>query len=153
MAQQAVCEKCNGEGAYVVRERHEAGDLVGTSMSTHPCPCRADEPPREGNASWWTVETAFTGTCQALADTATVRVRPEVPMSRDNHRVVMRGNRYWPTLVDLDIEGCGIDASFHTAEARELAALLVKAAEIAERIDNADTEPACGHWAPCDCKR
>ena len=48
---QPVCEKCNGEGAYVVREPERVvGDFVTNGLSTVPCSCREGEPPRQGKA-------------------------------------------------------------------------------------------------------
>lgn len=138
---------CGGKGSYIVTERTNINTVCG--YSTHPCVCRKDLPPREGQARWWTTEEVFSGVAKMLLDPVTVSVSAEVPMSADNYRLVRRGNRYYGTFVDLRLDD-GRGGMLVPDEARKLAQLLIQAADAADTIDNQDTD-TCGHWAPCDC--
>jgi hypothetical protein len=151
------CDKCAGEGAYVVKEPAETfvlpdgGQLVsGPAYLTRPCECRKGLEPRNGVAAWWSLEQVYAVdvTVPVFNELVEIRVSAEVPMSADNYRVHRRGNRYYPTLVEVE---CPDKMTLHACTARTLAKALLDAAEAAERVDDADTDPRCGHWAPCDC--
>ena len=80
-------------------------------------------------------------------DSISISVKTEVPM-RGTERIERRGNRYYPTLIDLELSHP--DLTLHAETARELADMLIKAANAADAADNPDTD-VCGHWWPCDC--
>ena len=152
-----LCSKCDGKGAYGVTEPAETRTfpdgsqaVFGPSYSTQPCECRAVLPPRDGTAAWWSVESIYgiDVTIPIFDETFSISVKAEVPMSADNYRVHRRGNRYYPTLIDVE---CPKDMTLHACTARDLARALIAAAEVAERVDDADVDPRCGHWAPCEC--
>lgn len=130
-----TCAKCQGQGAY------------GTRL----CDCRKALPPREGRVAWWTLERVFSVDVSIPVghDSVSISVDAEVPISAENYRVHRHGNRYYPTLIELHGGG---DLTLHACTARALARALLDAAQAAERIDEADTDPQCGHWAPCDCR-
>lgn len=145
----AKCKACDDTGKI---EHEQNGKRVSAMWSTL-CECRKALPPSEGQARWWTMETAaFQATVDLLPmpdDTADVRVRPELPISADNYKLVRRGNRYYPTFVDLAIGG--EDVSLNPDSARALGEALIAAANTADAIDKPDTDAGCGHWWPCDC--
>jgi hypothetical protein len=151
------CEKCHDEGAYGVTEPAETfkladgGELVsGPSYVTVLCDCRRALPPREGVAQWWTQEQVYgvDVSIPVFDEQVSIRVQAEVPVSGDNYRVQRRGNRYYPTLIHIEAPE---SMTLHSDTARSLARALIAAAEAAERVDDADTDRRCGHWAPCDC--
>jgi hypothetical protein len=121
------------------------------TMSSSLCQCRRDLEPREGEAAWWDSETVFdeVWVASVFQDTAEIVVKAEVPISEDNYRVVRRGNRYYPTSIDLDVSSEELHFLFPD-EARELARLLIAAADKCDEIDKPDCD-RCGHWHPCDC--
>lgn len=155
-----TCE-CDGSGAI----RYEIpGDGIQrplghgytieivTGSGTRLCECRKSLAPRDGEARWWTTETVYSGQWESTVfeHQATIKVDVEIPVSEDNYVLHRRGNRYYPTTIDLDFS---IDW-FHSLfpdEARELARLLNEAADAADAIDEPDADK-CGHWYPCDCK-
>lgn len=98
----------------------------------------------------WTTETVFSEEWEAsvLRSAVAVSVVSEVPM-RGEERQPRRGNRYYPSWIDVDLEDAFLGHVFPD-EARELARILVAAADRADEIDNADVD-VCGHWWPCDC--
>jgi hypothetical protein len=69
-------------------------------------------------------------------------------MSRDNFRLHRRGNRFYPTLIEVDAPNT---MTLHSDTARTLARALMAAADAADRIDD-DCVDVCGHWYPCDCE-
>lgn len=158
------CPKCSGEGriSYVEREpedtRRELGDgyYTGpvTTYGSRLCECREALPEREGEASWWTTESIYAGEWESevFRFTASIDVSAEVPISEDNYRVVRRGNRYWPTTIDLTFANeDGREAKIGwlwPKEARALAARLIEAADAADAIDKPDTCDECGVWLP-----
>ena len=83
-----------------------------------------------------------------------VEVRAEVPISRTYGRLPRKGNRYWPTMVRVDLgfvrDGEPMTSTLLPDDARTFAAALISAAELADATDKPDSD-ACGHWAPCSC--
>jgi hypothetical protein len=153
---------CDGSGS-IPYERHEEyapgekdlgdGTYIGASHTygTHLCSCRWKLKPRDGEARWWTSRTLMQESCAfaVFDETADVTVNVEVPVSADNYLVRTKGNRYWPTSVQLAVSSEEMNWLFPD-EARKLAAMLNRAADLAEAFDAADADD-CGHWAPCDC--
>jgi hypothetical protein len=130
--------------------REERGSLKSVTSSTIPCECRKALPPREGQASWWGLESIYSQDVRIPVgdESFEVSVSAEVPYDSANYRVQRRGNRYYPTLIDIE---CPDFMTLHACTARDLARALLAAAEAAEKIDDSDTDPRCGHWAPCEC--
>jgi hypothetical protein len=109
-----------------------------------------DLPPIEGHATWWESETVFS---EVFTDTITpdnaveVTVDTEVPRDENGRRVVMRGNRYYPTMITVD----GEPRACSTGRAQRVRrALLQRAADKVREIDDPCSD-LCGHWFPCDC--
>jgi hypothetical protein len=133
------------EGEYVSGSR---------SLTSSLCPCRRDLPPREGTARWWASENVFSEVWQASVyeDVAEITVQAEVPISEDNYRVVMRGNRYYPTAVDVQFTNRDDDSHelrwLFPEEARELARLLVAAADKCDEIDQPCVREDGTWWEP-----
>lgn len=149
--------KCDGSGEIVTITQKEWPQADGTVIvtsghSTSLCECRSSLPPREGKARWWGSRTVYEQTVGIPVDdeTVSIEVQTEVPVSADGYPVVTRGNRYYPTLVNVELDSRSL--TLHSNTARELAARLIEAADAADRCDLPDTD-ACGHWAPCDCGR
>lgn len=144
-----TCVICNGTGRTATFEEQRINpEISASAYASHLCVCRQSLPPREGKADWWSLETVFSGRGEsAICDPIQVTVKAEVPISADNYRVHRRGNRSWPTMVDVD---CGEPVSLWPEQARKLAALLIQAADAADAVDKPDTD-VCGHWFPCDC--
>lgn len=145
--------RCNGTGkiAYHHELRDPDGRVVGKSSGWNPCSCRTGEEPRAGEAATWSTETPYAAAWQSEVgqDSIEVSVAAEVPYSTDVHRLHRHGNRYYPTTIDVLCESREMTFLF-PEEVRRLAAILIAAADAAERIDKPD-QAACGHWAPCDC--
>lgn len=152
------CQKCGGDGKIVYRT---IGDAMPTDLgngvavqntggfSTRACSCVRDLPPIEGKATWWESETAwsvvFTDTI--ISDAAEITVDAEVPRDENGRRVVMRGNRYYPTWVELQAPPRML---MHPDAARAFALKLLAAAEACDAVDDPCSDE-CGHWAPCGC--
>lgn len=96
----------------------------------------------------WTTEVAFSEevAIPIFDECVSIAVYPEVPM-RGDERIARRGNRYFPTLVEVEAPS---DFKMHPETARELGQKLIAAADAADAIDLPDCDP-CGHWSPCDC--
>jgi hypothetical protein len=151
-----VCE-CDGSGKIVDRIDHsnepyrDIGNGLqiggGMSITSRLCGCRKDLEPRDGEARWWSSETVWTETVEMPSGLKTLEISvvSEVPISNENYVVKRRGNRYYPTMVE--IAGAG---SFITEDVRRLAAALISCADRADAIDAEDAD-TCGHWWPCDC--
>lgn len=147
------CGICHDTGAT---ERHERsrrtlqdGTVIESSaLLTDPCVCRRGLPPRDGKATWWSLEPVFSRTVMVGCDEVTVSVAAEVPMDAENYRVHRRGNRYYPTTIDVEPETW--PSVMHPDQTRELAQALIDAAAICEAIDKPDAD-TCGHWFPCSC--
>ena len=96
----------------------------------------------------WTTESVYSDealvTCSG-DKSVYIAVRAEVPMEGDV-RLPRRGNRYFPTFVDL--EAYGELLSFSPDDARDFARKLLAAADAADAIDTPDAD-VCGHWWPC----
>lgn len=157
------CWKCGDSGKLSYTEEHlpqrigtaEDGDAIvmeGTTHGTRACPCVKDLPPIEDDATWWESETvhhevfvsSFATT--VLGDTVEITVTSEVPRNHAGRRCVMRGNRYYPTMMRVEGEA----GELHGGDAREFAAALLRAADKVDEIDG-PCEDFCGHWFPCDC--
>lgn len=152
------CSRCGGKGTVVYRE---IGDALPTDigngvtiqntggLSTRSCSCVRDLPPIDGKATWWESENVwsavFTGTIENEA--CEITVDAEVPRDENGRRVVMRGNRYFPTWVEVQAPPL---MRLHPEDARRLALKLLAAAEVCDSIDDPCSDE-CGHWAPCDC--
>jgi hypothetical protein len=139
---------CDGTGRiqYIDREpentRKPLGDgLYAGPSTTHGtllCECRRALEPRDGEATWWSSKLIYEAEWDALVfePHAEVSVMAEVPISADNyvlHRT--RENAYWPCSVAVDLS----DPEMHWLfpdEARELARLLIEAADAADAYDN-----------------
>ena len=147
----SVCVKCAGTGAIAYERTRQYGDMETHECGSNPCDCRMMLPPREGVVQWWSLETTYerTITLPMIDRRIVVSVRSEVPLSQDNYRVVMRGNRYYPCTVDIGLHGSDSE-SLWPSLARELAVALIEAADRCDAIDKPCLD-ACGHWAPCDC--
>jgi hypothetical protein len=153
-----ACALCGdtGKRSYTIPPSGESRTLPsGTVISdgggsgTLACACVRDLPPVEGEATWWTSESAhsdvFVG---CMPDTVfELSASAEVPRRADGRRVVMRGNRYWPTWIDLDGP---VHAHLEPREARALAGALVAAADACDAVDG-PCRDLCGHWWPCSC--
>ena len=154
-----TCERCNGTGKLAYTEEHlpvhtEMGGervvIEQTTRGTRACPCVRDLPPVEGEARWWDTEVAWERvlTIGPWGEPVEMSVDAEVPRREDGRRVVLRGNRYFPTTVDVLFPA---EAKFLSSDdVRLLAAALNEAADAADAID-APCADLCGHWWPCDC--
>lgn len=145
------CAKCGDTGSYEKREKESRLMSDGSTWEfeaflTIPCECRRELPPRDGKATWWSLERVYERDVIVGVDTITVAVRAEVPMSADGYRVHRYGNRYYPTMIDVE----EWPTLLLPDDVRKLAAVLIEAADVCDRIDAADCAP-CGHWAPCEC--
>jgi hypothetical protein len=132
---------CNGTGAIRWTDEGVIGGAVSfVTNGTSLCPCRRSLQPREGVASWWSSEVVFEAKIPAPLnpefEPIVIRVDAEVPIDAENYRVVLRGNRYWPTLIDLSIGNECSAAMLFPETARAIAAQLIAAADIADSIDN-----------------
>ncbi len=95
----------------------------------------------------WKMETLLTATVgiEALG-VVDVDVTTEQPVDEHGANLPRRGNRWYPTLIGVTSS----DATMHPQQARELAHVLLKAADLCEATDTPD-EDVCGHWHPCGC--
>lgn len=150
-----TCDKCdngrivtdNPPGEPFELESGAVAQVVG-GYSSHLCGCRRSLPPREGDASWWTMNVAlFERDAEIFSEAITIKVTTELPVSEDNYPLVRKGNRYYPTMIEVGSRTLTVPI------VQDIIAALTEAVKIAEATDAPDTEPACGHWAPCDCKR
>lgn len=138
---------CDGSGEirYTEREpvdtaRHLDHGLVAGPMVTtgsYLCRCRYELPERDGEASWWTSKTVYSADWQAAVfePTASISVSGEVPVSEDNYILRRTSeNFYWPSSVSVEFSDPDMGWLF-PEEARELARLLIEAADAAEKYD------------------
>lgn len=141
---------CQGTGKLEWSDTtiHPNGASASSSRGSRLCPCRLAVEPRAGEAQWWTQEVIYSASVPVPIgnETVEITVKAEVPVSSENYRLVRKGNRYYPTTVDLE---CG-DVTLFPDDARLLAQRLIEAANAADGIDLADVDP-CGHWTPCAC--
>jgi hypothetical protein len=152
------CSKCGDTGKVMYRTlgdiepRPIGGGYTIQNMGgsgTRACSCVRDLPPIEGHATWWESETVFSEvfTETIPPDNAVeVTVDAEVPRNENGRRVVMRGNRYYPTLITVD----GSPGMIHGYAAQQFAEILQRAADKVREIDDPCSD-LCGHWFPCDC--
>lgn len=153
------CEKCGGTGK--IGYRTSGGDTVTMSdgtviqemsgYSTRACSCVRDLPAIEGHATWWETEIVWSKvwTDSIYPDSAVeMQVETEVPRDENGRRVHMRGNRYYPTMVDVELPS---KLLMHPFQARDLALKLMAAAQVCEDIDEPCSDK-CGHWYPCNCE-
>gem|GEM_PF-4734792 len=147
------CARCGDSGKVRTEEDHldQQGNVVGHTSGTLQCECRRDLPPRDGKASWWGSEQTHEEIWQSSIwedEMVEVSVCAEVPYDENGYRVHRRGNRYYPTTATL---ACSESISFlGPDDLRGLAAVLTRAADAIDAVDEPDTDP-CGHWHPCEC--
>lgn len=154
-----TCERCGGTGKlrYTIPADPtpiHVGDGVtitqGQGSGTRACPCVRDLPPVEGDATWWESETVYSAVmaeCIYPDDCFEVSASAEVPRNEDGRRVVRRGNRYYPTLIEF---AGPTHTTLHAYAARQLGEQLIAAADAADAIDGPCAD-LCGHWFPCGC--
>jgi hypothetical protein len=147
--------ECDGTGriSYVTHEPEDAqrevapGVVIGpaTTWGSYLCRCRWALEPRPGQASWWVSKSIYEAEwyAEVFDRHLSVSVTAEVPVSSDNYIVEKRGNRYYPTFVDI-----GEATWVRPEEARELAALLIAAADAAETYDVPDVNEDGTWWHP-----
>lgn len=148
-----VCERCNDTGCVTYSEIHldAEGNDVGGSHGTRACICVRDLPPIEGTATWWESEVVWQNVWNDSIypdSVVEMTVSAEVPRNDGGRRVQMIGNRYYPTMVEVDLPDRLL---MHPDMARSLALKLMAAAVACEEIDAPCCDP-CGHWSPCDCE-
>lgn len=141
----ATCERCDGSGKLTYHEDHldARGEVVGHTTGTRACGCVRDLPPIDGKATWWESEVAWQHvfTDSIFPDSvAEMTVNAEVPRDEHGRRVVMRGNRYYPTWLEVDWPDRML---LHPDQARELALKLLAGAEVCDSIDL----PCLDDWA------
>lgn len=149
----AVCARCQGSGkiSFTHEDRDDDGTLRSSTSGAYQCECVRDLPPIEGEATWWNDEEVWSCVLNDSIgpdDVVELSVRAEVPLREDGRRVVMRGNRYYPTWVTAHLPK---RIQLHPEQARTLALKLMAAAEACDAVDLPDLD-ACGHWWPCDCR-
>ena len=150
---------CDGSGEIKTIEREPEdtqkpigeGYYIGpsTCYTSRLCDCRANLGPRAGEARWWSSKTIYSDEweSQVHQHAGEIVVCAEVPISEDNYIVEKRGNRYYPTFVDVDFESDWLHALFPD-EARELAAKLIAAADACDAYDKPDCTPEGIWWFP-----
>jgi hypothetical protein len=94
----------------------------------------------------WTTRTLMSFVLDYYGRCCRLDVVGEVPLAADGSKLPLRGNRYWPTTITFDGRPMTVD------KARELATMLMAAADECDRADAQDTD-VCGHWFPCGCGR
>jgi hypothetical protein len=153
LSNRPACERCGGSGKIRYEANHldARGEVVGHTSGTRACICVRDLEPIAGNATWWESEVIWQKVWaegiypDAVAE---ITVAAEVPRDEHGRRVHLRGNRYYPTMVEIDWPDRML---LHPFMARELALKLMAAAGAAEAGDE-PCEDACGHWWPCECE-
>lgn len=114
----------------------------------------AEEGRTEAEQPWsWSSETIQEFDSGGAADNARIRVVSEVPQRKDGTPLPRRGNRWYPTMVEVwlgyrDERGEEMTCTMLLEDARHLADALRRGADIAEATDKADVD-TCGHWWPC----
>lgn len=79
-----------------------------------------------------------------------VRVCPEVPYDEADNPLPRRGHRCYATDVEMEIGAERV--RLWPQQARALADVLTRAADLAESTDAVDLD-TCGHWWPCSCQQ
>jgi hypothetical protein len=129
---------CGGKGTYAV----ENEDGFMGSLSTHLCACRINEPLREGQVNWWTLEGVGESEFESMTKQHKIEasIRRERPVSKDNHKLYRTvENMYWPTMTTLSGDLSGGD--WTSGMLRDFAAWLTK---VADDIDRLDEPESCG---------
>lgn len=149
--------RCDGSGKVEWEDPPERAASIGGGVIVKPmgalgsslCPCRKALVPREGQARWWTTEPVYSATVAVpiFNESISISASVEVPVDEQNYPVVRRGNRWYPTLIEIEAPA---SIMLHPDTARELGQRLIAAAEAADLADLPDTD-TCGHWWPCDC--
>lgn len=157
-----VCERCGGKGKISYRTIGDAMPRdIGNGVQvqdmggwgTRACECVRDLAPVDDKATWWESEIVWSEVWDdsILPDSVLeLEVSAEVPRRADGRRVVMRGNRYYPTWLDVILPN-GDKLMLHPEQARGLALKLMAGALACEAVDEPCTDE-CGHWWPCDCQ-
>lgn len=106
------------------------------------------------NVHHWDSDTIEEVEVPLIASTGRIRVLSETPLTADGVVLPRRGNRYWPTMVQVwlgaYIDGEELTETMLAEDARALGKALIRASITAERTDAPDSDK-CGHWAPCGC--
>jgi hypothetical protein len=147
-----ACGRCKDTpGKLVVNhapsgESRDLGDGVTISdaggFSTRACPCVRDLPPVEREATWWEAETVWSRVhaVPIRDERIEIDVSAEVPRTKDGYRAVMRGNRYYPTLIHVEQPE---SLTLLADDAIDLALALLAAAYAAKAVD----DPCEDCWA------
>jgi hypothetical protein len=103
----------------------------------------------------WTTETIAEVPVETMVERVSIRVLSEIPMTQNGGVLPRKGNRYYPTMVELWLGWHHTDGSPETntmliEDARAIGRALLDAADKAEAVDRPDMD-VCGHWAPCNC--
>lgn len=152
------CAKCGDTGAasYVEESsdppRHIGNGIVveaATTYGTRLCGCRESLPPLPGRARWWDTVSVYEDEFETavLRHNVSVSVCGERPISAENYIVEKRGNRYYPTTINIDASENWIHW-LSPEEARKIAAMLTAAADAADAYDEPDVNEDGTWWFP-----
>lgn len=140
------CPKCGGKGKISYRT---PGDLEPTPLGdgttiqsmggwgTRACECVRDLPATDGKATWWETETIYSDVVSfpIFSECVEIHAICEVPRGDDGRRYHRTAeNAYYPALIDAVWPG-GEKSTLHADTARELAAVLIAAADACDKAD------------------